>query len=321
MSSKTQITLDGRTHILPTSWNAMSRRQQLMACDVLLGTDLVSAFSPRESILAQKIALAVTFLHLSSDFIQQWKDDVAQAVESQDAEAAFLEEMQQVADVFSFFFEPVSTPQEEDEDDESPRAYTLSLSLTRNPFPELALQEGRYLVGPADALENLSLYELCTVFTLFETYVQQQDPQYAHQLIATLWRPPKPDTEENVRSGYRGDRRLPFQHHETTVRDRIPAVQAMPANMQRLILFWFASCRHQIVQSWPNLFRPAQAEQYGERVGNDYGWGALIMSLAGSLANIDTVAAQNYQNAFTYLSYLEDQRIQAEREMRKNEGS
>ena len=41
-----------------------------------------------------------------------------------------------------------------------------------------------------------------------------------------------------------------------------------------MILFWFASCRQQIIEQHPNIF----TSEKRDRQGNDYGWGGVLMS-------------------------------------------
>ena len=92
---------------------------------------------------------------------------------------------------------------------------------------------------------------------------------------------------------------------------------ALHPTVQQLALFWFASCRHAIVTQYGNLFKTKEEVTPGSKAANDYGWSAVLLNLAGGLVHLDDVAVQNFRNAFTYLSYLEDQRLKEDMAMAK----
>jgi hypothetical protein len=62
---------------------------------------------------------------------------------------------------------------------------------------------------------------------------------------------------------------------------------------------------------YPRVFKVPGETPQRERA-NDYSLGGVILSLAGGVANIDVVADQNFHNCFTYLSMLEDERLERE---------
>jgi hypothetical protein len=92
------------------------------------------------------------------------------------------------------------------------------------------------------------------------------------------------------------------------VAQRAPYIKMLPELTKQLLLFWFASCRQKIIGDYPNLFTPPEDEPQGERVGNDYGWGGIIMALADNVTQIDQIAEKPFHNVFTYLSFLDDRR-------------
>jgi hypothetical protein len=155
------------------------------------------------------------------------------------------------------------------------------------------------------------LQEMALVFTLLEAYSaadRQEAADLADTLLASIYRPGKPPTPDNVANAYHGDRRLPYV--EASVEGRKQYLRRLPPVVRGLLLFWLSSCRESIIQQFPNLFsKPAnRADGQFERVGNDYGWAAVIMSLAGNLADTDIVAAKPWGDALVYMSFLEDQR-------------
>jgi hypothetical protein len=187
--------------------------------------------------------------------------------------------------------------------------YQVKLGLTKCPYRIIRQKEvGLEWHGPDDGLENLNIYELGQVFTLIENYLETRDTAQVDTLIATMWRPAKPGTQSNIDSDYEGDIRLPYNRHERTVERRAAYMRQLPELAKQLILFWVASCRQEIIAAYPNLFQKPEGEPEGERVGNDYGWGGIIMSLADNVTQIDQIAEKPWPNVFIYLSFLDDRR-------------
>ena len=84
----------------------------------------------------------------------------------------------------------------------------------------------------------------------------------------------------------------------------------MPKQTKQLIIFWFACCRHQIIQANQNIFKRSTEVENPDQ----FGWGGLLMGLAQhDLTKLDEIYAQPYQNAFILLSKLEADRIERER--------
>lgn len=204
-----------------------------------------------------------------------------------------------------------------------------SLTMTRNPYPLIENQHkagiGKFkmrLWGPADELANMSFYELCATFTLFEAYISapegEADPLIISQLLATLYRPHKNRTRDNIAKAYEGDVRRPLLHHEKSADNRVAMMGQLPREVRQTLYFYFASCYRHIIDSWQDIFpqsedsgsAPSQESDADE--GNDYGWAGLLMSVAkDELVNLDKIAAQPYQNVFTMLSSLETKRKMA----------
>ena len=154
-------------------------------------------------------------------------------------------------------------------------------------------------LAPADGLENISFYELCTTFTHFENFLETKEESHIDELLATLYRPHKPKTKENRRMGYQGDRRLPLLHHEAMVSKRKLHMAILPKSTKQLLTFWFASCRQSIIENYDSLFSPPIRNE-----NHSYGWGAILLALAGSLQNVDAIAIQPFENVLTYLSFM-----------------
>lgn len=192
---------------------------------------------------------------------------------------------------------------------------TIRYALTKNPFPSLLYKERSKtlkLYGPADGLENLTLYELGAAFHAYDTWIETNNPEDAATLLATLYRPPKPVTTAGRLSNYSGDRRLPLHDHETTVPARARHMVKLPFAVRALLMFWFASCRQTIIAENPVLFKPGKSTASGS---NSFGWGGLMLSLADGLVNLDAISKQSWGNAFVYMSFLETRRREQEAEV------
>ncbi|MEL7123469.1 MAG: hypothetical protein AAFO07_28745 [Bacteroidota bacterium] len=301
------ITINEKSYEIPKTWNDLSLKQ-LIACYSVIMHPFTTLLPAGEEMIFKRIELTKIILELDDDFMLKWKADCLQA-DKEDGELIFEQELQEVAKVITdFAFELL--PKESDLD---PDQYKIGLTLTNCPWPlientEADLYNQKYH-APADELENLTLYELGSALLTFERFVQEEDEDYADELIAILYRPPKQETVANLWSDYQGDKRLPYYKHESTVKKRKEYIKKLPQAVKQIILFWFASCREQIIKDYENIFVKEKGKKMG---GNDYAYAGLILQLANGIANVDQVATSNFHNAFTYLSMLEDQRKQRE---------
>lgn len=285
----------------PQHWNDLPKKQLLQAYGILM-TDSRGLFDNHELVHAKRIVLMKMLLDLDDAFMEEWKQDRIDE-HGEDGNIIFLSELKEMLAVTDFLFD---IQQEEEE----ALTYAISLNLTKNPFPQLSRTtkhgKEKILYAPADKLDNISLYELGRSFSLFEAFIKSGNEDYANELIATLYRPHKPKTSKNKRSAYQGDIRLPLLHHEGTVKKRQKHIAILPPAVKQIILFWFASCRQYIVESFPKVFVKSEGD---ESASGGYGWSGVIMSLAGGIIHLDEVAGQRYSNAMAYLSYLEDERL------------
>jgi len=294
---------------LPEAWNDLSLPQQL-ECYNILTASAGRIFDASEVLPAKRIALIARLLKLDDEDMQRWREDCRAAEEGdEDGDLVFFSELSALLGVTNFLFDI-----KEDGDN---TLFQVKLGLTKCPWPTLSHTSKRgkkkIYYAPADGLANITLYEMALSFSLFERYLESNDDADADELIATIYRPSKPRTPHNQRSGYEGDRRLPIYKHESMVRKRKERFGSLPRSTKQLILFWFASCRQQIINAYPNIFSAPDAMQIdGERTGNDYGWGGMLLALAGGIVHLHQVSQEPYENGLIYLSYLEDQRKAAE---------
>lgn len=301
------IHINNNTYHLPQTWNDLSLNQQI-ACYLIIMRDTPSLFELHESMHWKRLRLVQYFFRLDEKFMNAWLQDCVEGHGHEVGQLMFHSELDEVMKAVDFLFEQV-------EQEDGITGYAIRLGLTKCPWPSLEKQTGRTLHAPADELANISFYEMCTAFTIFEDYIREQDTALVDRLIATLYRPPKPATEYNLASGYEGDIRLPLLKHESTVQDRISDVRTLPPSVKQLILFWFASCRAKIINDYQPLFSQTAK-------GNDpgFGWGGVLMAMAKGVTDINEVAAQAYSDVLTYLLYMDHQRKEAEleRKLQKN---
>lgn len=301
------ITIQDTTHPIPESWNALTLRQQIECYNIIMaGTG--SLFESHQVMPAKRMALASRLLGLDSKLLSAWHQD-CRAAYGQDGNTVFLAELDAVLEASNFLFDI-------DLGADGNKLYQIRLGLTKCPWASLRYKskkgKAKTYYAPADEMENMTLYEMAMAFAIFERYLESKADADALELIATLYRPSKPPTRANKQSGYEGDRRLPLYKHEAMVKKRAARMATLPAATRHLIVFWFASCRQAIIEAFPNIFSEANAEKYGERVGNDYSWAGMLLALAGGIVHLAQVSQEPYQNGLVYLSYLEDQRKLAE---------
>lgn len=324
------IQINDRTIQIPSTWNDLTPEQQ-SACYAIIMTDTGKLLEPSEILPAKKMALLQYLLQLPANYFQQREidyyndayQDMPDSLEEEkmgqymvecfsDAKTTVLSEINELFSIISFLFERQET------DDGEPEQYAINLSLTKCPIPFLEFQarkgknRSRRTVrwyAPADGLDNMTLYELAHTFTRIEAYLRTKDEKHIIELLAMIYRPSKPKNDHNLASNYEGDRRQPYRKFETTVAGRKRRIEELPESVKQILVFWFTSCRQQIVKRYPNIFKSATE---GEQGGNNYGYAALLLNLADGIVHLDAVSDQNFHNAFTHLSYLEDQRKLAE---------
>ncbi len=302
----------------PQSWNellhwAQARRAKgpskaLLQVYAILMTNTSHFLEPDMELPQKRFAITKTLLNLEDQFIIDWEQDcIEEAGDRELGQEQFLSEFKELTDkVTSFLLTDINA---DPDNPEAPRQFQITLGLTECPYPTLSGARKVPLYAPADQLENVSLYELATAFSIFETFMDTGEEEQAIELIATLYRYPKPQNRHNIDTDYEGDIRLPYLKGETTVQKRKPAIRKLPKLTRQIIIFWFASCRHQLIEEHPLIFTKGEA---GDNDSSDYGWAGVLFSLAGGLSDLDTVGQQPAQTALTYLSFLESQRQKRE---------
>lgn len=291
---------------LPTEWNQLTVDQQLKAYSIIMGNRM-DMLDPQEEVPAKRELLFVLLSGMDEKQFVAWQAD-CQNPEDEDGDTAYFLELEQSLKSIDFLFD-IKT-KDEGEDNERTE-YAIALKLTKCPFPKFdrpkkKTGKKRSYYGPSDGLDNITFLELCVTFHLFEQYVKTYDQDILDELLATMYRSPKPKTKQNKYAGYHGDKRQPYLHHEALVPKRKKQIATLPREVKQLLAFWFASCRQQIIDQYPDLF-----DTSGKGQPSKYGWASTLMALAGNLSDLDTVSQQPAEDALTYLDYLNEQAKQA----------
>jgi|GEM_PF-1671678 hypothetical protein len=308
------ITINDTSFQVPKTWDNLTVEQQLTCYQIIMQDSLLD-FTLDEALPYKRLAITKYLMELKDDFLERWEKDCIEAEGEEAGKTIFLAELNTIVEAMTdFAFQEVALLPS-DEPTETATTYELTMTLSRCPFPRLESPKKKTkLFAPKNELSNITLYELTMSFTALEQYLETKDESYLHRLLGILYRPGKKSSKALKQSNYHGDRRLALLHHESTIEARAQLCAQLPKNVKQLIVFWFASCRHQIIKGYANIFQEPDGTEQG---GNDYGWATLLLELSGGLPNLKVVGNQLYSTGLTYLSYLEDKRKLSELEMAK----
>lgn len=298
---KIEIKIDKTIRIItpPADWNELTPDQVLTILAVVQG---------RGTITQKRLSILRYLLPLTDDEIQEWE---AARIEEygEDWYVVHHSEILEMLPATDFLFEKDKSGQ-----------YHLRPALTKCPMKKLEGMPAKRKKGkkkvfemqewyaPHDHLENITAKELAYTFDRYEQYAKTKNEDHLHHLLAILYRPAKPPTEENLAENYHGDIRKPL--NMATVSDRAAVIANLRPEIKNLIFFWFMSCRVQYINQYQNIFKNTPI--IGERQGNDYGWWGTFRAIAGNLKDINQIADLDAGSVLAELSYLEDQRLLAE---------
>jgi len=153
------ITINDRTVQIPESWNDLDLNQLLTAYYVVLDMRIDRLFSDDEALAFRRIELARLLLELDEDFLEKWKQDAGE-----DQFYAELQAVSRQASAWAF-------------EEREQGGYQVALTRTKCPYPILE-HEGETYHAPADALDNVTLYELGMSFMCFEAFMGVGVPEY-----------------------------------------------------------------------------------------------------------------------------------------------
>lgn len=323
---KNEITIkvggNSRKVLTPESWNDLDTRTLMLFYESIFNNP-GDIFSASAFTSVKLIGILEHLLGVDKEFMIQWENERIQK-DPEHGETMFLEELRDTLH-FALANGVPELPEggkasglfEIGLTEEGAYTYAAILNRTQNPWPILTgpgkskKQGKRHYYGPSDGLDNITIYEMGMAFQYFEAYLKDNKEEHAYHLLAVLYRPGRPETLKERESAWGGDRRQALRGYEAKVAERVALVKTLPKVVQRVLLFWFASCRQQIVDAYPKVFR---RDGDGGRMGVNYGWGGVLLTVAekGPMGTLGEVSDQHYSNVLTYLSMKHDEAKEAE---------
>lgn len=245
------------------------------------------------------IAEAVSGLH---------RDEVTAAEDDEDVRLDLLERF--CAEYHDPFFEVTETP-------EGDKHYSLRLTLTKCPYPEVEFENApkHFLLNQqnvyacADGWSNMTIYEMSYVWRGLELFYETGEETHLHQVLAVIYRPSRRETEEELISDWRGDRRRGLYGEESSIRLRVPYWAKVHPMILQLLALWLVSCRAQIVDQFPVIFASDQVKPDPD--APDFGWAGLMLAVADGPANLEAIANHKWSTIFLHLAKLEHDRLEA----------
>jgi hypothetical protein len=303
-TASVEILINDKKKKVPQIWNELTRRQVIIVHYYLVH-DVSALFAEQEILPYKRMIIMKELLGIDDTFLRNWEQQCI-ADDQDHGKTVFLAGLDELLQLTDFLFKIT--------EEDGVKYYSVNPALTKCPWPVLRYKpkKGNKIAyhAPAEGMSNLSLQELGMVFTLYEDYLQTKDEEVLHELLAIIYRPAKPKTRENLAVDYQGDIRMPLIGAEHLVKKRQEYFRLLTKPVKQLLIFWIASCRQAYVERFPMVFN-------GKGEPSNFGFGGLIMSLAGELTKIDQVAATPAQDAMVYLSFLEEQRIKQKRKQKK----
>jgi hypothetical protein len=180
------------------------------------------------------------------------------------------------------------------------------LDLVKNHLPEIEIGD-QVFIGPSDEMENLRFGEWCAASFYAGEIPEDETLESLQQLAACLYRPAGDGPEYTPdHARYRGDRREKFNDQ------LLPSRAKLMAKLERPVLqgiyVWFASCRYQIFNGYPNL----NDESVNKETTDESGWLGVYDDLRG---DPKFAPAENLEEQFlhTILDSLQRNKIKMEK--------
>lgn len=326
-----KIALPNATHKrkVAENWNELTTPQYLKVCEVfMINWGAVGIFSENVvSVMRQQL------LYIITDTDDKFWEGVKKAyVKEYEGDEAFLALLRDMLSLTDFLFK-------KKENKEGGVTYEAYVTRTVNPYPsiyfdsrkmitemtlnaqkaktpqvrreyERTVRDLKTLFGktkeilyfaPEDGLGNISFYEMCALFQVYEKYVTQgMKDLHLCELIATMYRPKKAWSEHNQVTDYEGDKRIAYEGSEATVESRTQKCKLIHKAVKWGLLFWFVGCRTVI-------FENPRFRVLFEGKGSDdplkLGMFKVLFALQDSESyNSETARRENALFALTYLS-------------------
>jgi hypothetical protein len=183
--------------------------------------------------------------------------------------------------------------------------------LTKNPVPRIRFPWLRFirpLVGPADGLKNLTIWEFAVAERMLENYVATDEESYLDELIAILFRPVNPLRWIRKRFTWIPDTRVAF--NDQTYKQRLPLIAKYATIEEKVgVAMFFHSVRDGFREDdrFPHIYNTGKKKKGGKGLS----WGDVIMEMSGEIPGNEDKTAQ--VNLYTFLYRLELNAIKAEK--------
>lgn len=132
----------------------------------------------------------------------------------------------------------------------------------------------RFLYGPADNFDNLTLAEFSDTESCLDNFDTTQEDIWLDRFLAVLYRPKKKIYHPH-HADFDGDIRQPYNFH---LNDFIATmVQKVPVNVKLAVVLWYTGCRNDFVSNNQFLFSKSNSDKAKETGG----WTDVMHGLAG----------------------------------------
>lgn len=186
-----------------------------------------------------------------------------------------------------------------------------SVKTTKQP-----LVKYRGLYGPADNFENLIMAEFHHTETAYHKVINDEDKMSAlDELVAILFREPKPKKTYNRKRNVDGDVRVDFSFADIQYHQR--KIKRWPLYIKEAIMLWYDACREELRLLYPTAFDSdtGSSSNYYEGLYN------TIRSIAkgGTYGNFDKVEKMNVHPAFMEITESIEEAQELERKYKANQ--
>jgi hypothetical protein len=159
------------------------------------------------------------------------------------------------------------------------------------------------LIGPADDLKNLTIWEFALAERAMLNYTETQNEEELNRLIAILYRPASIIKRLALLLGFY-DKDLRKRFNDQVITERIPRVKNMPFAYKHAIYLFFYSVRNTFSDEgkFPHLFNQ-QKQDRNISGRQELTWGDVIMEMSGEIPGNEEKTGQ--VNLYTFLYRLE----------------
>ncbi|RYD82927.1 MAG: hypothetical protein EOP53_02335 [Sphingobacteriales bacterium] len=175
-------------------------------------------------------------------------------------------------------------------------------TLTKNPLPVVDIN-GNLLYGPVDYFFQISVAEFVFADMFYVAYRYSKDIKELDKLAAVLFRPA--DQHANPEAAdYSGDIRQKFNRHN--IESRIPLTSQLQEAEKISIFLWYDACRIRLAESFPHVFNTNNEKKASNQ---NAGWKGIILEM--SQGDVTKFSAVEYSATLILFEELERRAVQA----------